>query len=210
MDESGDLGFKKELPGSFQFFIITFLLVQEKRPFEKIIQKIHRELRVRYRIRTSVLHAAHEKPETILRILTKLSEKGGCVILTMLVEKQRIPPKMKEEKHILYNHITHLLLNRIIDKKFVSPGTRLYFIASQRETSKYLNENFKSYITENLEKRYPMELDIQIRTPFQEKCLQLVDSISWAIARKYEKGDKQYYSRIKHLIIKEDFAFTQK
>lgn len=209
MDESGDLGFKKGLPGSSRFFIITFLLVQEKRPFEKIIQKIHRELREHYRVRTGVLHAAHEKPETILRILSKLSEKEGCAILAMVVDKQRVPSKMKYKKHVLYNHITHVLLNRIIDKQFVAPGARLYFIASQRETNRYLNENFKAYISGNLQRKHAIQLDIQIRTPFQEKCLQLVDSVSWAIARKYEKSDERYYSVIKNLTIEEDFILTQ-
>ena len=45
---------------------------------------------------------------------------------------------------------------------------------------------------------------ISIRTPAEEKVLQAVDFISWAIFRKHEKHDDRYYNIIKNKIVEEN------
>lgn len=47
------------------------------------------------------------------------------------------------------------------------------------------------------------KLEIEIKTPHQEKCLQIVDMASWAIFRKWEHQDESYYNLIKSKIIEE-------
>jgi hypothetical protein len=42
-------------------------------------------------------------------------------------------------------------------------------------------------------------IDIKIKTPFEEKSLQAVDFVSWAIFRKYEYRDDNYY-KIRYLM----------
>jgi hypothetical protein len=48
---------------------------------------------------------------------------------------------------------------------------------------------------------------VEIDNPANEKCLQIVDFASWAIYRKREHNDEQYYNIIKKLIIEENPLF---
>ena len=76
-------------------------------------------------------------------------------------------------------------------------------IAAQRETNKFLNENFKDYLSKQLNNNHKIDLKIKIATPAEEKALQVVDFASWAIFRKYEFGDDSYYNLVKVRIIEE-------
>jgi len=48
---------------------------------------------------------------------------------------------------------------------------------------------------------------VVIKTPYEEKSLQAVDFVSWAIFRKYEYGDDSYYDLIKDKIMEENPLF---
>jgi len=50
-------------------------------------------------------------------------------------------------------------------------------------------------------------MKIQIKTPSQEKGLQVVDFICWSIFRKIEHGDDSYYKIIKQKIVEENPLF---
>lgn len=55
--------------------------------------------------------------------------------------------------------------------------------------------------------RHKVELEIFIKTPAEEKALQAVDFLSWAIFRKYEYGDDSYYNVIKKRVVEESPLF---
>jgi len=52
-----------------------------------------------------------------------------------------------------------------------------------------------------------VSLHIEIKTPFEDKALQAVDFISWAIFRKYEYQDGSYYEIIRKKIVEENPLF---
>lgn len=45
------------------------------------------------------------------------------------------------------------------------------------------------------------------KTPFEEKTLQAVDFVSWAIFRKYEYADDTFYNIIKNRMVEENPLF---
>jgi hypothetical protein len=55
---------------------------------------------------------------------------------------------------------------------------------------------------------HKLDIEIKIKTPFEEKGLQAVDFLSWAIFRKYEYKDDGYYDTIKRIIIEENPLFA--
>ncbi|KKR56793.1 MAG: hypothetical protein UT95_C0034G0001, partial [Candidatus Curtissbacteria bacterium GW2011_GWB1_40_28] len=63
------------------------------------------------------------------------------------------------------------------------------------------------YLNSQIKNRHKTNISIQIKNPFQEKSLQAVDFISWAIFRKYEQEDDSYYNLIKSKIIEENPLF---
>lgn len=204
MDESGDLGFDFTKGGTTSYFLITFLFTQHKRSIEKCVKKVHKGLKKKYR-KIGVLHAYKEEPITRKRLLYLLSKKD-CRIMTILLNKKKVYTRLHDEKAVLYNYITNILLDRIFSKKLL-PSSSYQIVASRKETNRFLNQNFKSFLSDQVAVNHNVEINIQIKTPSEEKCLQAVDFVSWAIFRKYENGDDTYYKIIKERIVEENPLF---
>jgi hypothetical protein len=207
LDESGDLGFNFSKKGTSKFFVVTFLFAPDGRSaIEKVVKKTHSELKKKIKRKMSVLHAVNEKPITRQRLLKRISEKD-CTIMAIYLNKSKVFTKLQDEKQVLYNYVTNILLDRVCTKRVIPSDSQIELIASRRETNKFLNENFKDYLNRKLRANHKRLMNVSIRTPAAEKSLQAVDFISWAIFRKYERGDDSYYNLIKAKIIEENPLF---
>ena len=110
LDESGDLGFDFKKKGTSDFFVITFLFLDEnKKSLEKIVKKTHSELNKKIKRIIGVLHATNEKPITRQRLLKRLS-KTDCSIMYIYLNKKEVFTRLQDEKDVLYNYITNILL----------------------------------------------------------------------------------------------------
>lgn len=139
-------------------------------------------------------------------MLQKLRYKNGVSVLVIRLNKNKVYSHLQNEKSALYNYITNILLDRLLNKKIFPTLTPVEFIASRRETNTFLNENFKSYLLSKYCDKLP--ISINIKTSSQEKCLQIVDCLSWSIFRKYEYNDESYYQVIKDLIVEDNPLFN--
>jgi len=205
MDESGNLGFNFNKKGTTSYFLITFLFSRSKRHIEKCVKKVHLGLRKKYK-KIGVLHAYTEEPVTKRRLLSLLAEKD-CKIMTILLNKKKVYTKLQDEKPVLYNYVTNILLDRIFTKKLIQSDDSIKIIASRKETNKFLNENFKAYLHSQLAANYKVKVSISVKTPAEQKALQAVDFVSWAIFRKYEYKDDTYYNLIRGKIVEENPLF---
>lgn len=206
MDESGDLGFDFRKKGTSRNFIITFVFAPNKRALEKCVKKIYLGILRTQKKRSGVLHAVSERPITRIRLLKCLVDVD-CAIITIKLNKQKVYTHLQDEKQVLYNYITNILLDRIMTKKLVDLSQTIVLVASRRETNKFFNENFKTYLSSQLSKKHKFTLNVEIKTPSAEKSLQATDFICWAIFRKYEHGDESYYDLIKGKILEENPLF---
>lgn len=207
LDESGDLGFNFKKKGTSNFFVITFLFLDgDKKSLEKIVKKTHAELNKKIKRRIGVLHATNEKLITRQRLLKRLTEID-CSIMYIYLNKKEVFTRLQDEKEVLYNYVVNILLNRIYIKKVIPIDKEIELIASRRETNRFLNDNFKNYLSQQVKNNHNKGIKISIKTPSEEKGLQVVDFVSWAIFRKYEKSDENYYSIIKGKIIEENPLF---
>lgn len=202
LDESGDLGFDFSKKKTSHVFVVTCLFTEDKRPIEKIIKKTHSGLRKKYKRKFGVLHCVKEKPITRMRLLRRLCEKD-CAIMIIYLNKKKVYTRLRDEKAVLYNYVTNILLDRICTKKLISAKDHLHFIVSKRETNKFMNENFKSYINSHIKNKRNIDISVNIKMPAEEKSLQIADFVSWSVFQKYEYGDNSYYQLIKNKIIEE-------
>ena len=206
LDESGDLGFDPKKQSS-KYFVITFMFVENKNPIEKVIKKISKNLSKReLKKHVGILHACKEKPKTIVKTLTLLNEKDMAV-LSIYLNKAKVYTKLKDEKHVLYNYVANILLDRIFTKKLIPLDSPITLVASRRETNKFLNDNFKIYLKEQVRNNHKLDIHVEIKTPAGEKGLQAVDFVCWAIYRKRELEDESYYNLIKQRVIEESPLF---
>jgi hypothetical protein len=207
LDESGDLGFDFGKHETTRYFVITFLLVDKKRPIEKIIKNIFSGFtKAEVKRHNGILHAYKETPTTIKRVLAKLVERD-IKVLSIFLNKENVYTRLQDMKHVLYNYVTNILLDRICRKNIIPTDEPIILVASKRETNKFLNDNFTDYLASQLKQAHGLELKIEIKTPFENKCLQAVDIICWAIFKKQERGDATYYDIIKPKIFEESLLF---
>ena len=206
MDESGCLGFDFKKKGTSQNFIITFLFASSKRPLEKIVRRAFQKMDKKERKRLAgALHCHKAHPRLRLRVLNELRQVDDVSVMLIRLNKRKVFTHLQDEKAVLYNFVTTILLDRIINQKILPADGKVHLIAARRETNRFLNENYKSYLKEKSKKK--LDIDISIRVPTEEKGLQIADFISWSAFRYYEHADDTYFEVIKRLVVQNSTLF---
>lgn len=203
LDESGDLGFKKT---SSKWFIFTIVMINDHKKIERVIKNIRRGLKKKYKLRE--LHAYHADAVTKHRMLKKLAEVDDLKMLCVVLNKKKVYVDLQNQKNYLYNFTANILLDRLHNKNLIRTDEPISLYIDQKDTKKFIRENFEKYLKDNLIKRGNNgKIEIKIKPSHTEKCLQAVDFVSWAIFRKYERGDYEYYEDIKDKIVEESLLF---
>ena len=125
----------------------------------------------------------------------------------MYLNKSKVYTRLQDEKQVLYNYVTNILLDRIYSKKLIPVHEPIHLVASRRETNRFFNENFKKYLSSKVYPNQKLQMNVEIKSPSDEKCLQVVDFACWAIFRKYESGDDSYRKVIREKILEESGLF---
>ncbi len=204
LDESGDLGFKET---SSKWFLFTIALTSESRSLERVTKKIWRNLRRKHK-RMGELHAYHADNITRSRMLKSLSEIDDLKIMCVILNKQKIYVDLQNQKNYLYNYTANVLLERLHISGAIKEKEPIHLYIDSRDTKKSLKENFLDYLTNSMKKRRDCHFDVQLHSSHENKSLQAVDFMSWAIFRKYERGDYKFYEIIKSKIVDERLLFA--
>ncbi len=204
MDESGDLGFDMTKTRTSKFFIITFLVTKDEKIPNWIIKKFFQWLKGRnIKIKSWIFHSYRESSESISKLLTSTTQKD-VKIMTLILDKQKVYTNFQDQKHMLYNRVVNVLIDSLITYNLFSDNEKVIFIASRRETNRTLNENFLEYL-KNRHKDQP-NIEFIIKPP-QEKWLQIVDTLCFAVYQKYEHKNDEYYNIIEKKILIEKMLF---
>jgi hypothetical protein len=201
------LGFNLNKSGTSENFIITFFVIKNKKPFDNIVKKTLAKMnKVERKSLQGVLHSYKLLPRRRKKILKSILEYDFKLMVIRL-NKSKVYTHLHNEKQVVYNYITNILLNRILDKKLIDTDQKVNLIASRRETNKFLNSNFKNYLKNKTQKNHSVDIDINIALSNKEKCLQIVDLISWSYFRHVEHKDSSYYNIIKETMMEEVVLF---
>lgn len=203
LDESGDLGFKKS---SSKWFVFTIAMADDARALERVVKGVWRPLKKKHK-KLGELHASHEKDITKKRVLKRLSEIDGLKVLCMILNKQKVYVDLQNQKNYLYNYTANILLDRLHTKKILAPKEPIHLFVDRKDTKKWLRENFINYLSTSMKKRRVGAFRVELHSSHENKSLQAVDFISWAIFRKYERGDYAFYEIIKDKIVDEQLLF---
>jgi len=197
MDESGCLGFDLSKISTTKYILITFLIFKEARPINSLVKNTIATLPKIRKKKGAYLHAHYEKPITVKRFLSRLAQKD-IKIATIRLDKST--SKQKDNPNDLYTNMVVALINRLCDDALINESKQIKFTASRRNTKKKLNDEFCESVKNNSKHLY---IDVLTVKPSDDKCLQAVDFVSWAMWQKYEKGDETYSKIIADKIIKE-------
>jgi hypothetical protein len=195
-DESGNLGFDLTKSGTSKYFIITLMLVNNRNSVIKAVKKVFASLsKTDKKHSHGILHAYYEKQSTRLKLLRLLAGRD-IKIAVMKLDKSKL--FVAGDPHILYASMVNMLLNRLFIEGILSADDRLHLIASQMETSKNLNEQMKSLVGVGDKMR---AFDMEPVKPSDDKGLQAVDFVSWAVYRRYEYGKTDCFDVIASKIV---------
>jgi hypothetical protein len=97
-----------------------------------------------------------------------LSLYNDAKIATILIKKGELPCKQRDNIHNLYEDMVKNLLIQLFKNSIIHPTDTITFIASRRETSKYLNNLFISSIGD-VSKTYKFDMKVKIQAPDSEK-----------------------------------------
>jgi hypothetical protein len=174
---------------------------------EKVVKKIFTGFsKKEVRNHHGMLHFFKEKPSTRKRVLKMLNNKDIKIIYIYL-NKKKVYTKLQNEKHVLYNYVTNILLDRICTNGIIPTDRPIKLVASQRETNRFLNDNFSQYLQSQVVNNHKIDIEIIIKTPRQEKCLQIADAVSWSLFREIEHKDGEYIEIIKDKIVEKNPLF---
>ena len=203
MDESWDLWFENIGTINSTYFIITFLLTENKKEPELIMKKFYKWIHGKGKIiKWSFFHASKESLSSTKKILQTIAWRN-VYIASIIIQKDTLSQKDKTNIHSLYNTLTGILLSECEKRGYLKSHDYHYFIASRRETNQNLKEQFindiKWYCSPFL------NIDISIELPQKEKWLEVVDVCSHALFKKIENADEELYSLIQNKVILEIF-----
>lgn len=153
------------------------------------------------------MHAYHADDSTRTRMLQRLNELDDLKVLTVVLNKQKVYVDLRNQKNLLYNYTANILLDRLHSSGLIKKGEALELYIDRKDTKKRLRENFIEYLREAMTARRQGSFTVALHSSHENKSLQAVDFISWAIFRKYERGDYEYYERIKNKIVDERLLF---
>ncbi len=203
LDESGDLGFKKS---SSRWFVITIAIISDARALERVIKKVWKYLKTKHKS-LGELHAYHADSHTRTRVLKKISEIADLKIQCVVLNKEKVYIDLQNQKNYLYNYTANILLERLHSQKLLGVNEPINVYIDRKDTKKKLRENFIDYLTTSMKSRRDGEFSVALHSSHENKSLQAVDFISWAIFRKYERDDYEFYEIIKEKIIDEKLLF---
>ena len=138
LDESGDLGLNFDKKGSTEHFIITALFSEKPRSIEKCVKKVREGISKKL---SGPLHAHKESPIVRKRLLHCLLDRE-CKAMVIILQKRKLYSDPKDEKIVLYNYVTNILIDRIFSKKILGDIPSVTIVASRKETNRFLNKNF--------------------------------------------------------------------
>ncbi len=153
------------------------------------------------------LHAYRADDITRRKMLRKLNEIDDLKVLCVVLNKAKVYVDLRNQKNYLYNYAANILLDRLHGNNALNPNESIHLFIDRKDTKKKLRENLINYLMSSMKKRHGGSFKVELHSSYENQSLQAVDFISWAIFRKYERGDYEFYEIIKNKITDERLLF---
>lgn len=204
LDEGGDLNFASK--GS-KFFTLTSVTMF--RPFNMAdpLDNLKYAL-IEFGINLEYFHAAEDNPKIRKRVFSLINQNlKNIQIDTLIIEKRKTGPALRAESQF-YPRMLGYLLRHPLERK-LNFNFRVQDVGELIIITDALPIKKKRKIVEKFIKIYIGEMipDIPYRIMHHSSKssmeLQIADYCNWAIFRKWERGDTEYYDLIKESISSE-------
>jgi hypothetical protein len=201
-DESGDLSFHESASRYCLFGVLSTL---DPTPINRSLTD------ERYRVlgegtNLERFHAAEDFQAVRDRAFKALNEAGGFDFDVVAVEKRKAPPNLCAPESF-YPHFGSLLLEAVF-KRHTDPAQDVVLVTDTiplKKHRKAIEKTFKQYVRRHLGGR---RFAIYHHSSSAHPGLQAVDYCTWAVFRKYQRGDERSYDLIRQFIRSENEVFA--
>jgi hypothetical protein len=130
------------------------------------------------------------------RVFQRLAEQD-VFILALCLNKNKILERLHEKKDKLYNYVTGLLFDKILN--IAMAGEELIMTVDKVKVGRLQIDDFNFYLGMKLQLAGQDSRGLKIihADSQKDRCIQAVDFISGALFRKYEFRDLGYYNLIR-------------
>lgn len=204
-DEAGNFDFSTKR-GATRFFILTTVTIDDHR-IELDLLDLRRDLAWSGIDLAREFHATEDKQLVRDRVFDVLSRHDFRVDATVL-EKAKAQPKIRETEELFYKYAWFYHM-KYVAPKVVSRADDLLVTAATIEV-KRKRKDFNYAIKDVMEQTSRASLiRVNMWPAAIDPCLQVADYCSWAIQRKWERGDTRSYELIKSKIRSEYDLFAR-
>lgn len=202
-DESGDFTFR---PDASRYFIIGSVAMSDCTIGEELLE-LRREL-AWDGVSIEAFHASNDKRWVRDRVFDIIAAHGDLRCDATLLEKPKTQP------HLASNHIRFYKTAMYLHFKYVVPRIterkeELAVVTSSlqiKRKKKAVHEAVKDVVDQVSPTRKFVTSFFQASA---DPCLQVADYVTWAIQRKFERGDLSAYEKVEHLVRTEFEPFAR-
>lgn len=195
-DEAGDFAFKRHESAS-QYYIVCTVAMEDCQVAADLLE-LRRELIWNGSPVRDYFHCTNERQETRDRVFATILERDFTVQATIL-EKSKAQPQLRtsDQRFYQYAWLYHL---RYAIGRHLQPEDEIQITAATIGTKKIrtaFEDSVRDVCRQTIKSR-------QFKTAFcpcsHDPCLQVADYCTWAIQRKFERGDDRSFELIKDRI----------
>jgi hypothetical protein len=195
IDESGNLGgLGSKVSEENPYFVLAALIARDDVPIRRCIRDVRQTLRKKYKVKSELKFK--ESDDSSKRRVLECVAKTDNDIAYAFLRKDRVDlldPYLDVGPQVLYNDLFRQLLRKVIHKYEFKGAVE---VVIDRFLYGDARERFDSYLADGLMRN----LKVSHLDSKQCPCLQAVDFIAGAIARKYRDNDDLYYNAIQNKI----------
>ena len=212
VDEAGDMDFSQN---GTKHYMFSFLVKQRPFTLHEYISNYRYSLLERNldplqtnKLDIEYFHATNDNRyirDEIFKIISTFEEEK-VKLYSYILEKPKVLPNKRNNKDTFYIENLKYAIKKLLDKlqiatNFIIITDRLPLQKNKKSQIKALKQGIQEYIRA---KKLDIRYDIFHHCSASSVNLQIVDYLSWAIFRKFEKQDTKYYDKIKDYILNED------
>jgi len=190
IDESGDLGFKKN---SSDFVVISALIVDDPRELDRIIKNMRRNKFKKELRKMNELKAYKLYKHIKIHMLEKLNSVTGAKIFHVVLEKKKVVSNfLINDKNKLYNFIAGNLAKNIIMNN-LDVEIKIDRSKGNVLLQKDFNDYFKILLEDGCD---GIKCSIEHSYSHSWSGLQFADLLAWSCFQKFERSDSSYLEKL--------------
>lgn len=204
LDESGDLGFDFDKPGTSRHFVVTLLVCDDAKTQKDIGVAVKRTIKNKINRKKTNAQTYELKGSctdlSIKQYFYRNLPESGWKIYCLVLDKKRIGFHLRNQtgRKQLYNHLARELVSRVA----FPDHAELIALVMDKCKSKAEIREFDEYLSNHLAGLIPLRsrLNITHEDSHKNPCLQAVDMFCWGIYKR-ENGNREWFDVYREKVV---------